>query len=321
MIDSAIASSATSLESFGLRRPNVLIVAEDGSGAAAAGEAAALAGVRPIDRLPWDRAATSLGDHAVVDVLAIEAEGVDSERLDAVLPRVDTLARTIDARVIVALDPAQIDAVASHLFGPGVQLLCAPTLIDRVAAFGLAGSQAMQLNDRVREGESERLRRLNEEVARIAQTLTLLASREDLRPSAERPGLVGDRRPAYGAAPAARSAPIDPQDIRKAIRSRRLREQFFAPALIEDPGWEMLLDLFAAELEDRAVSVSSLCIAAAVAPTTALRWIGKMSEAGLFQRRPDPFDRRRAFMALTDQARVGMEQYCQAVRQAGLAIA
>jgi DNA-binding MarR family transcriptional regulator len=109
--------------------------------------------------------------------------------------------------------------------------------------------------------------------------------------------------------------------VRRAIRSRRLREQFFAAALIEDPGWDMLLDLFAAELEDRGVSVSSLCIAAAVAPTTALRWIGKMSEAGLFQRRPDPFDRRRAFMALTDQARVGMEQYCQAVRQAGLAIA
>ena len=59
----------------------------------------------------------------------------------------------------------------------------------------------------------------------------------------------------------------------------------------------MLLDLYAAELEGAQVSVSSLCIAAAVAPTTALRWIGRMTEAGLFVRQPDPFDRRRAFLA------------------------
>jgi DNA-binding MarR family transcriptional regulator len=109
--------------------------------------------------------------------------------------------------------------------------------------------------------------------------------------------------------------------VRRAIRSRRLREQFFPAPLIEDPGWDMLLDLFAAELEDRGVSVSSLCIAAAVAPTTALRWIGKMTEAGLFERRPDPFDRRRAFMMLTEPARQGMHRYCQAAHDAGLAIA
>lgn len=68
----------------------------------------------------------------------------------------------------------------------------------------------------------------------------------------------------------------------------------------------MLLDLYAAHLEGTQVSVSSLCIAAAVAPTTALRWIGKMTEAGLFTRQPDPVDRRRAFMVLTERALEGM---------------
>jgi len=317
----AVSATAAPNEGFGAHRPNVLIVADAGYEGEAAKEAVTLAGGRLGERVSWDRAAAALGQHAVVDVFEIEAEGIDVDQLDSVLPRIDTLARATDARVVVALDAAQIDAVASQLFGPGVQLLCAPTLTDRVAALGLAGVGATQLHDRMHEAESERLRRLNEEVARIAQTLARLTDREDLLPSAERPGLVGDRRPAYGAAPVERAAPVDPQDIRKAIRSRRLREQFFAPALLEDPGWDMLLDLFAAELEDRAVSVSSLCIAAAVAPTTALRWIGKMSDCGLFQRRADPFDRRRAYMALTDQARAGLERYCQAVRQAGLAIA
>nr|WP_277924321.1 winged helix DNA-binding protein [Sphingomonas sp. CROZ-RG-20F-R02-07] len=78
----------------------------------------------------------------------------------------------------------------------------------------------------------------------------------------------------------------------------------------------MLLDLFAAELERAKVSVSSLCIAAAVAPTTALRWIARLTEAGLFERRPDPADRRRAFMALTPRASDGMRRYFAGVVRA-----
>ena len=42
----------------------------------------------------------------------------------------------------------------------------------------------------------------------------------------------------------------------------------------------MLLDLLAARLERERVSVSSLCIAAAVPPTTALRWIRTLTDKG-----------------------------------------
>ncbi len=52
------------------------------------------------------------------------------------------------------------------------------------------------------------------------------------------------------------------RDVREVIRARRLRDQFFERGLFEDPAWDMLLDLFAAELEQTQVSVSSLCIAA-----------------------------------------------------------
>jgi hypothetical protein len=38
-----------------------------------------------------------------------------------------------------------------------------------------------------------------------------------------------------------------------------------------------------------------------VPPTTALRWIGQMTEAGLLERVEDETDRRRAFIALTDK--------------------
>jgi DNA-binding MarR family transcriptional regulator len=83
----------------------------------------------------------------------------------------------------------------------------------------------------------------------------------------------------------------------------------------------MLLDLYAAKLENSEVSVSSLCIAAAVAPTTALRWIGRLTDAGFLERRADPFDRRRAYLELSEQAAEGMRRYVAAVRAAALPFA
>ena len=68
-------------------------------------------------------------------------------------------------------------------------------------------------------------------------------------------------------------------------------------------------------------TMNSLCIAAAVAPTTALRWINKLIAVGLFERRPDSLDRRRAFVALTARASAGLGDYLAALRRAGLSIA
>ena len=53
-----------------------------------------------------------------------------------------------------------------------------------------------------------------------------------------------------------------------------------------------------AEIAQHRVPVSSLCIAASVPPTTALRWIKTMTDNGLFKRRADPHDGRRVFVEL-----------------------
>ena len=71
----------------------------------------------------------------------------------------------------------------------------------------------------------------------------------------------------------------------------------------------MLLDLTAARAEHTRVSVTSLCIASGVPPTTALRWIGQMIDAGLLERVDDETDRRRAFITLTDKASDAMARY------------
>jgi len=95
--------------------------------------------------------------------------------------------------------------------------------------------------------------------------------------------------------------------VREILASRRRRADYFDATLFADPAWDILLDLYAADQEGALVSVSSLCIAAAVPATTALRWIVRLEEAGLICREPDPFDRRRDFLKLSAEARDKME--------------
>ena len=102
--------------------------------------------------------------------------------------------------------------------------------------------------------------------------------------------------------------------MRAIIKLRRLRDRYFQPDLFADPGWDIMLDLYAARQEGKQVSVSSLCIAAAVPPTTALRWITNMTAAGLLVRVQDPDDARRVFIELSAEARDQLDAYFAAAR-------
>lgn len=149
--------------------------------------------------------------------------------------------------------------------------------------------------------ERARLQALALELARLADQLGQMSSSEG-DPAAD---MVADRAMTYQAESSAdRGAVIMPDAarIRQLIQMRRLRDRFFDAALFADPAWDMLLDLAASRLEERSVSVSSLCIAAAVPPTTALRWIRMMTEQQLLVRRADPADARRMFIDLADSA-------------------
>jgi DNA-binding MarR family transcriptional regulator len=90
--------------------------------------------------------------------------------------------------------------------------------------------------------------------------------------------------------------------VRKYIRKRRERAELFPPDFFSDPVWDMMLDLYAAHHERQPVSVSSLCIAAAVPATTALRWIKTLTARGWFERTRDDRDGRRVYVSLSDDA-------------------
>jgi hypothetical protein len=123
------------------------------------------------------------------------------------------------------------------------------------------------------------------------------------------------RRLAEALLPPPRVPAVDARVIRQILWARRERDRHFGGGLFADPAWDMLLDLFAARLEARQVSVSSLCTAAAVPPTTALRWIGMLCSEGLIHRSADRGDGRRILVDLTDDAVDRMSGYFTVVRQ------
>lgn len=118
--------------------------------------------------------------------------------------------------------------------------------------------------------------------------------------------------------PTDRPAPREGDAAKRAralIRHRRRRAEFLPAALFAEPAWDMLLDLYAAHHEGKQVAVSSLCIAANVPSTTALRSIDAMARAGCLVRRRDPDDARRIFIALSETARAGLDAYFGEVHQ------
>ena len=101
--------------------------------------------------------------------------------------------------------------------------------------------------------------------------------------------------------------------VRAILKARRARDRLFAGGLFADPAWDMLLELYAAELCGYRVSISSLCTAAAVPTTTALRWTKCLEEKGLARRSPDPLDGRRVFISLSGEGLAAMGELMKTV--------
>jgi DNA-binding MarR family transcriptional regulator len=93
----------------------------------------------------------------------------------------------------------------------------------------------------------------------------------------------------------------------------RRRNHFLPNAIFEDPQWLMTLDLFIAGEEGRQVSVSSLCCASGVPPTTALRHIRYLQAQGIFERVSHPNDKRISLMRLADASRSQVTRYLSSI--------
>ena len=286
----------------------LLIIADD-VGAIANAKTAADAAKMTVTRVVGMRDAPAVLSHPDIEtVVLLELTEID-ESVDLVLDLIEHDRR----RAVIAFPTECIDAVVSRV-SRSATLLCSPTNIDRAVALASGSNIAPGLN--ADNDDNDRLQKLADEVARIAATLAELAgSPLSTGGDAFSDGLIGYR--AEPIAVATKSMAVSVGDVRKMIRARRLRDRFMPADLFGEAAWDMLLDLMAARIEGARVAVSSLCIAAAVPPTTALRAIRGMTERGLFVRVADEHDKRRVYIELSDNSAEAMRSYLSAVKQQG----
>lgn len=93
------------------------------------------------------------------------------------------------------------------------------------------------------------------------------------------------------------------------IDARRLRHRLFDSRFFGEPAWDILLELHAAHHRGHEISVSAAVTFGETPPTTGLRWLAILENAGLVERRDDPFDSRRHFVRLSPGAVEKMDAY------------
>ncbi|KEO90965.1 hypothetical protein EH31_07990 [Erythrobacter longus] len=262
-----------------------------------------------------DGTAPLLGDVVIVDCLSVGGGTL------AALVKLDMRIAETGGELIVSTSLEALDCVFSALDQSKPQILVDSSRAERVIAVGRTLMRSG--NARVREmTEEDRLGLLylSRQVDAIAQELDKLSGpRGQSAPSSGaklsdfkrdfRGPEANPLRNSIASSEAGYPRLPDPGAVRALIARRQARAKFFEGELFADPAWDMLLDLTAAEGENQRVSVTSLCIAAMVPATTALRWIKQLVDCGVFQRVADQNDKRRAFIGLSDQSRQAMARY------------
>jgi DNA-binding MarR family transcriptional regulator len=283
---------------YDLSRP-ALLFASSARRRAIAESALAACGVRLAGSLSIDEAESRLDDQASLGLAWIElGEEDDTPAVQQLLGRLNGFGESRGTAVIASTPLELVDMVAARLTDRSTEILVDADDAQRAAvlALALAGARDDRGVSDVGKDNAARLRQLSDEMGRIASTLARLST--------------GPGSPAIKPAEGRKESPeVDAETVRAVIRARRLRSRFFSEELVADPAWDMLLDLLQAEIAQLRVPVSSLCIAAAVPATTALRWIKTMTEQGLFVRRADPHDGRRVFVELAPAASNAMRRY------------
>jgi hypothetical protein len=290
-------------------KPPVLIIGTSDAASARARQTISASGLRISEAGRIDQAQERIGRQASASAVWIEGDEDAGSAMDALLAQVGREADEGRYAAIVSGPSALLDPLIASVGGSSVELIVDADEAQRVAALAVATSSCtmpLRLSDVAADKNAERLRQLSDEVSRIATTLARLST--------------GPTAPSHAIEPvrSADVAEVSADTVRTVIRARRLRARYFPEELFADPAWDMLLDLLQAEIAHLRVPVSSLCIAAAVPATTALRWLKAMVSQGIFVRRADPHDGRRVFVELAPEASQALRRYFADVGQAAV---
>ena len=91
------------------------------------------------------------------------------------------------------------------------------------------------------------------------------------------------------------------------IRGRRKRSTFFSAGLFADPAWDILLDLFLAELQQRTITVRELALSSPVPLNVVNRWLERLERDCWLRRRPGPSNSDLRVVALSARGTSAMQ--------------
>jgi len=94
------------------------------------------------------------------------------------------------------------------------------------------------------------------------------------------------------------------------LSARRKRRKYLGERLFAEPAWDILLHLYAAELEDeQSLSLEGLAGAAQVPASTVLRWVHALEADGLIAPKTPPADPSQTFVNLSETGRAALGSY------------
>lgn len=280
--------------------PPILVAATSQSAMGRAVRTVEATGHRIGDRMGLESACVRIEHQPAATAVWLELDRDGGTQMDELLDCVGRNAADGRFAAVVSSTAELIDAVSARVECAAVELIVDADDAERAAALAIATARAgmeQRLSDVASDQNAARLRQLSDEVSRIAATLARLSSGPGGIAQTTQPKLPGE------------APEVSADTVRAVIRARRLRARYFPEHLFADPAWDMLLDLLQAEIAQLRVPVSSLCIAAAVPATTALRWLKTLVQEGIFVRRADPHDGRRVFVELAPAASDALRRY------------
>jgi predicted transcriptional regulator len=287
-------------------RPPVLVAGSSETALQRAVRTVESFGLRVADQTPIDAAQERIGRQVAASAVWLELERDCGDAMDALLGQVNRDVADGRYGAVVSITGQLLDPAIAQVGDSAVELIVDANDMERAAALAIVANRGApnRLSDIAADQNAARLRQLSEEVNRIATTLARLSTGPNANARRMEP------------MPAAELPQVSVEIVRSVIRARRLRGRYFPEDLFADPAWDMMLDLLQAEISHLRVPVSSLCIAAAVPATTALRWLKTLVQEGLFVRRADPHDGRRVFVELAPQASQALRRFFADVEQA-----
>jgi DNA-binding MarR family transcriptional regulator len=289
-------------------KPPILIGASSEEAMDRAMQTVQSSGAHIADAVPIEAARERFARQICASAIWLELDRDCGGPMDELLTEISRDVAAGRYAAVVSSTSGLLDRVDARLSENAVELIVDANEAERAAALAIAAVRAGTIGSRLSDVASDRnavrLQQLSDEVSRIAATLARLSSSPPVTPQ------QATEAPAKGEAPQ-----ISVETVRAVIRARRLRARYFAEHLFADPAWDMLLELFQAEIAQFRVPVSSLCSAAAVPATTALRWLKTMVQEGLFIRHPDPYDSRRVFVELAPATSDALKRYFAEVEE------